>query len=201
VTVFPGEIYRAPGSWAERSYHKLIYFHGVDKGGHFAVWEQPELFAAELRGPENAGLARKLGASVYIDSVATNAATALQKLGGARVILATAPSSKAMSSLIDGLAVNGRMMVVRVSTDPIEVTPLQLILGNRSVQGWASGIPTDSEDTHAGSQGDQAPAQGVLAAAGHSLRRARELDRRPSALAGRGGVSDLGPADGLGPAP
>ena len=52
-----------------------------------------------------------------------------------------------MSSLIDGLAVNGRMMVIGVSTDPIEVTPLQLILGNRSVQGWASGVPTDSEDT------------------------------------------------------
>ena len=49
VTVFPGEIYRAPRSWAERSYHKLIYFNEVDKGGHFAAWEQPELFAAEIR--------------------------------------------------------------------------------------------------------------------------------------------------------
>lgn len=49
VTVFPGEIYRAPRSWAERSYHKLIYFNEVDKGGHFAAWEEPELFSAELR--------------------------------------------------------------------------------------------------------------------------------------------------------
>ncbi|HEY4162282.1 MAG TPA: epoxide hydrolase [Dongiaceae bacterium] len=49
VTVFPGEIYRTPRSWAERSYHKLIYFNEVDKGGHFAAWEQPELFSAELR--------------------------------------------------------------------------------------------------------------------------------------------------------
>ena len=49
VTVFPGEIYRAPKSWAERAYHKLIYFNKVDKGGHFAAWEQPELFAAEIR--------------------------------------------------------------------------------------------------------------------------------------------------------
>jgi pimeloyl-ACP methyl ester carboxylesterase len=49
VTVFPGEIYRAPKSWAERAYHKLIYFNEVDKGGHFAAWEQPELFASELR--------------------------------------------------------------------------------------------------------------------------------------------------------
>jgi pimeloyl-ACP methyl ester carboxylesterase len=49
VTVFPGEIYRAPRSWCERAYHKLIYFHEVDKGGHFAAWEQPDLFAAEMR--------------------------------------------------------------------------------------------------------------------------------------------------------
>jgi pimeloyl-ACP methyl ester carboxylesterase len=49
VTVFPGEIYRAPRSWCERAYHKLIYFHEVDKGGHFAGWEQPDLFAAEMR--------------------------------------------------------------------------------------------------------------------------------------------------------
>ena len=48
VTVFPGEIYRAPRSWAERSYHKLIYFNDVDKGGHFEAWEQPELFAQEI---------------------------------------------------------------------------------------------------------------------------------------------------------
>jgi D-arabinose 1-dehydrogenase-like Zn-dependent alcohol dehydrogenase len=63
------------------------------------------------------------------------------------VILATAPSAKAMSSLVDGLAKNGRMMVVGATMDPIEVSPVQLIFGNRSVQGWASGIPTDSEDT------------------------------------------------------
>jgi len=49
ITVFPGEIYRAPRSWARRCYHQLIYFHEVDKGGHFAAWEEPELFAAELR--------------------------------------------------------------------------------------------------------------------------------------------------------
>jgi hypothetical protein len=47
ITVFPGEIYRAPRSWAERSYHKLIYYHAVDKGGQLAAWEQPELFAEE----------------------------------------------------------------------------------------------------------------------------------------------------------
>lgn len=69
----------------------------------------------------------KLGASVYIDSESTNAAEALQKLGGARVILATAPNSKAMSELIDGLGPNGKLVVVGATFDPIEVTPVQLI--------------------------------------------------------------------------
>ncbi|MGA9507354.1 MAG: alcohol dehydrogenase [Candidatus Sulfotelmatobacter sp.] len=99
------------------------------------------------RGPENAALAKKLGASVYVDSKSTNAAEELQKLGGARVILATAPNSKAMSELIDGLGPNGELMVVGASSDPIEVTPLQLINGSRTIQGWASGTPADSEDT------------------------------------------------------
>jgi D-arabinose 1-dehydrogenase-like Zn-dependent alcohol dehydrogenase len=128
----------------------LIAIQGVGGLGHLAIQFAQKFgyrVAAIGRGPDNAGLARKLGASVYIDSVATNAAAELKKLGGARVILATAPSAKAMSSLIDGLAVNGRMMVIGVSPDPIEVAPIQLILGNRSLQGWASGIPTDSEDT------------------------------------------------------
>jgi len=84
---------------------------------------------------------------VYIDSKSTSAAGALQKLGGAQVILVTAPSSKAMSELIDGLAPNGKLMVVGVAFDPIEVTPLQLISGSRTIQGWAAGTPADSEDT------------------------------------------------------
>ncbi|MFY9732203.1 MAG: hypothetical protein WAK24_16465, partial [Candidatus Acidiferrales bacterium] len=68
-------------------------------------------------------------------------------LGGARVILATAPSSKAMSALINGMGANGRLMVVGATMDPIEVAPIQLITGMRSLQGWAAGIPTDAEDT------------------------------------------------------
>jgi D-arabinose 1-dehydrogenase-like Zn-dependent alcohol dehydrogenase len=103
--------------------------------------------AAIGRGPETGALARKLGASLYIDSKATDAAEALQQMGGARVILATAPSSKAMSALVDGLAPNGRLMVIGATFDPIEVTPVQLISGSRSIQGWASGTPADSEDT------------------------------------------------------
>src|SRR5439155_25429793 len=90
---------------------------------------------------------KKLGANVYIDSQATNAAQELQKLGGARVILATAPSSKAMSALIDGLGPNGKLVVVGAAPDPIEVTPSQLIFGSKTIQGWAAGTPAASEDT------------------------------------------------------
>jgi D-arabinose 1-dehydrogenase-like Zn-dependent alcohol dehydrogenase len=103
--------------------------------------------AAIARGSESAALAKKLGASVYIDNKATKPAEALQKLGGAQAILATAPSSKAMSELIDGLSPNGKLMVVGVTFDPIEVTPVQLISGSRAIQGWTSGTPTDAEDT------------------------------------------------------
>jgi len=128
----------------------LVAVQGIGGVGHLGIQFAQKFgyqVAAIGRGPENAGLSKKLGASVYIDGVATNAAAALQRLGGARAILATAPSSKAMSSLVDGLGANGTMMVVGASMDAIEVTPLQLIFGNRRVQGWASGIPTDSEDT------------------------------------------------------
>src|SRR5882672_7147259 len=76
-----------------------------------------------------------------------NAAAELQKLGGAQPILVTAPNSKAMSDLIDGLAPNGKFIVVGISSDPIAVTPLQLISGERAIQGSAVGTPTDSEDT------------------------------------------------------
>jgi len=99
------------------------------------------------RGSESAALAKKLGASVYIDNKETNPAEALQKLGGAKVILATAPSSKAMSEVIDGLGPNGKLVVVGATFDPIEVTPVQLIIGNKSIQGWATGTPADAEDT------------------------------------------------------
>jgi D-arabinose 1-dehydrogenase-like Zn-dependent alcohol dehydrogenase len=71
----------------------------------------------------------------------------LQKLGGAQAILATAPSSKAMSELVNGLGPNGKLMVIGAAFEPIEVTPIQLITGSRTIQGWASGTPADEEDT------------------------------------------------------
>jgi len=128
----------------------LVAVQGIGGLGHLGIQFASKFgykVAAIGRGPENAVLAKKLGASVYIDSQATNAAEELQKLGGAKVILATAPSSKAMSELIDGLGPNGKLMVIGATFDPIEVTPVQLIVGMRGIQGWASGTPTDSEDT------------------------------------------------------
>jgi D-arabinose 1-dehydrogenase-like Zn-dependent alcohol dehydrogenase len=128
----------------------LVAVQGIGGLGHLGIqFAQKSGYrvAAVGRGPDNASLAGKLGASVYIDSVATNPAAELRKLGGARVILATATSAKAMSSLIDGLGPHGTMVVVGAPTDPIEVTPVQLIFGMRTIRGWASGIPTDSEDT------------------------------------------------------
>ncbi|HKF52240.1 MAG TPA: alcohol dehydrogenase [Candidatus Acidoferrales bacterium] len=128
----------------------LVAVQGVGGLGHLGIQFANKFgykVVAVGRGPENASLAKKLGASVYIDSKATKAAEELQKLGGAKVILATAPNSKAMSELIDGLGPNGKLMVVGATMDPIEVTPLQLIQGVRGIQGWASGTPVDSEDT------------------------------------------------------
>ena len=128
----------------------LVAVQGVGGLGHLGI-QFANKFGYKVvaigRGSENAALAKKLGAHVYIDSQATNAAEALQKLGGAEVILATAPNSKAMSELIDGLGPNGKLMVVGASVDPIEVTPVQLINGSRTIQGWASGTSADSEDT------------------------------------------------------
>ena len=128
----------------------LVAVQGIGGLGHLGIQFANKFgykVAAIGRGPENAALAKKLGASVYIDSKSTNAAEELQKLGGAQVILATAPSSKAMSELIDGLGPNGKLMVVGATLDPIEVTPTQLIVGSRTIQGWAAGTPADSEDT------------------------------------------------------
>jgi D-arabinose 1-dehydrogenase-like Zn-dependent alcohol dehydrogenase len=128
----------------------VVAVQGIGGLGHLGIQFASKFgyrVAAIGRGSDNAPLAKKLGASVYIDSRSTNAAETLQGLGGARVILATAPSSKAMSALIDGLAPNGKLLVVGAAFDPIEVTPIQLIGGSRTIQGWASGTPADSEDT------------------------------------------------------
>jgi D-arabinose 1-dehydrogenase-like Zn-dependent alcohol dehydrogenase len=128
----------------------LVAVQGLGGLGHLGIQFANKFgykVAAIGLGSETLALAKKLGAAVYIDSQSVNVAGALQEMGGAQVILATAPSSKAMSGLIDGLAPNGRLMVVGVDSGPIEVTPLQLISKTRSIEGWAAGTPPDCEDT------------------------------------------------------
>jgi D-arabinose 1-dehydrogenase-like Zn-dependent alcohol dehydrogenase len=128
----------------------LVAIQGVGGLGHLGIQFAKKFgyrVAAIGRGPANAALAKKLGADVYIDSAATDPAAELQKLGGASVILATAPSGKSMSALIGGLGANGTLLVVGAPLDAIEVAPLQLVFGKKRIQGWSAGIPTDSEDT------------------------------------------------------
>ena len=128
----------------------LVAVQGIGGLGHLGLQFAAKFgykVAAVGRGSENAILAKKLGAHVYIDSAATKPAEELQKLGGAQVIVATAPNSKAMSELIDGLGPNGKLMVIGATFDPIEVTPAQLIIGSKTIQGWAAGTAADSEDT------------------------------------------------------
>ena len=128
----------------------LVAVQGIGGLGHLGIQFANKFgyrTVAIGRGPDNAALAKKLGAYVYIDSKATDAAAKLQEMGGAKVIAATAPSSKAMSELVNGLGANGKLMVIGATFDPIEVTPAQLIMATRDVQGWASGTAADSEDT------------------------------------------------------
>jgi D-arabinose 1-dehydrogenase-like Zn-dependent alcohol dehydrogenase len=128
----------------------VVVVQGIGGLGHLGIQFASKFgyrVVAIGRGSEDETLAKRLGASVYIDSNSTNPAAALQELGGARVIAATAPNSKAMSTLIDGLGPNGKLMVLGASFDPIEVTPIQLIIGTKVIRGWASGTPADSEDT------------------------------------------------------
>lgn len=99
------------------------------------------------RGTDKAALAEKLGAHQYLDTNVAPPAESLQKFGGAAVILATAPDSKSMSAVFNGLAPNGILLVVGASMEPLAVSPMQLIGGRRSIHGWASGTAKDSEDT------------------------------------------------------
>lgn len=128
----------------------LVAIQGIGGLGHLGLQFARKFgyrVAAVGRGAQNLALAKKLGADAYIDSAVVDAAAELQRLGGARAIVATAPSGKAMSSLIAGLGPNGTMMVIGASADPIEVSPGLLIRGRKRLQGWTAGIPVDSEDT------------------------------------------------------
>ena len=124
----------------------LVAVQGIGGLGHMGVQFANKFgykVAAIGSGPNNAALATELGASDYIDSEATNVAEELKKLGGARVIAATARNSKAMSELINGLGANGKLLVIGATFDPIEVTPVQLIMGSRFDRGMGLGRVND----------------------------------------------------------
>ena len=127
----------------------LVAVQGLGGLGHLGI-QYASKFGYEVaaigRGADKADFAKKLGASVYIDVAAMSPVEELRKRGGARVILATAPDSKAMTELVNGLGANGTLMVVGAAPEPIEVTPGQLIFGNKTIRGWASGTPADNED-------------------------------------------------------
>ena len=128
----------------------VVAILGIGGLGHLAIQFARQLGykpVAVGRGMNNDSLSRQLGAFQYLDTNNVNAAAELQKLGGAKVILATVPNSKLMSDLFDGLAVNGKLLVIGVDFKPIEITPVQLINGTRSIQGWTTGSPIDAEDT------------------------------------------------------
>lgn len=128
----------------------LVAIQAVGGLGHLGIQFASKLgyrTIAVSRGDESRELALKLGAHAYVDSEATNPAQELQKMGGAKAILSTAPSGKAMSALIDGLGVKGKLVVIGASPEPIEVSPIQLISGLRSIQGWVAGAAIDSEET------------------------------------------------------
>ena len=129
---------------------ELVAVQGIGGLGHLGIQYAKQMgfrtFAIG-RGKDKEALARKLGAAHYVDTAAGDPAAELQKFGGARIILATAPDSKSMSALFDGLSSNGKLIVVGASPDPIGVTPFQLIRGRKALQGWASGHAKDSEDT------------------------------------------------------
>jgi D-arabinose 1-dehydrogenase-like Zn-dependent alcohol dehydrogenase len=128
----------------------IVAIFGIGGLGHLGVQ-----FAAKMgfktiaiaRGKDEEELVKKLGARLYIDNRSQNAVEELNKLGGAKVILATVPSGKAMSEILGGLAVNGKLVIIGASDEPIEVPPPLFIQGRRSLVGWPSGTSIDSQET------------------------------------------------------
>ena len=127
----------------------LVAVQGIGGLGHLGIQYARQMgfrTVAIGRGGDKQPLAKKLGAHTFIDTSAGAPAAALQKMGGARIVLATAPDSKSMSALVDGLAPNGTLMIVGADMASLTVTPLQLIGGRSSIRGWASGTAKDSQD-------------------------------------------------------
>jgi D-arabinose 1-dehydrogenase-like Zn-dependent alcohol dehydrogenase len=128
----------------------VVAVHGIGGLGHLGVQYARQMgfvTVAVGRGRDKESLARELGAHHYIDAAAGDAVAELQKLGGARIILATAPNAQAISALVDGLSINGTLLVPAAPGEPLTVSVLPLIMGRRSIAGWYSGTARDSQDT------------------------------------------------------
>jgi D-arabinose 1-dehydrogenase-like Zn-dependent alcohol dehydrogenase len=128
----------------------LVAIQGIGGLGHLGV-QFASKFGFETvaigRGADKKNLALKLGARTYLDAGSQDVAKELQAVGGARVILATAPDGKAMGSLVDGLGVDGKLVLVGASPEPFAVSSFQLLNARKSIAGWPSGTAKDSEDT------------------------------------------------------
>ena len=128
----------------------LVAVHGIGGLGHLAVQFARQFgfhVVAVSRGKDKEELALRLGAHRYIDAASADPAAELARLGGARVIVATAPNSAAISQLVGGLGRNGMLLAIAGSVDPLAISPVQLIGKRISIQGWPSGSPKDSEET------------------------------------------------------
>jgi len=127
----------------------LVAILGIGGLGHLGVQYAAKMgfrTVALARGADKAPLARQLGASVYIDTQNSDPAAELQKLGGAKVVLATVTAGAAMAATVGGLAPRGKLLVLGAA-DPMQVNPLLLLLARRSIEGWYSGTSIDSQDT------------------------------------------------------
>jgi alcohol dehydrogenase/propanol-preferring alcohol dehydrogenase len=127
----------------------LVAVQGIGGLGHLAVQYAQKMgfeVAALSHSPDKEDL-RELGADHFIFSKDTDPAEALQDLGGARIILATAPVSEAITAVTGGLGRNGTLLIVAATGEPVEISPMALIQGRQSVAGWPSGDAQDSEDT------------------------------------------------------
>ncbi len=128
----------------------LVAVQGIGGLGHLGLQCADQMgfqTVALSRGTDKKDLAEQLGADEYIDTEGGDPVEELQELGGARVLLATAPNSQAITDVIGGLGRDGNLLVVAASGEPIEVSPMQLIQQRRSITGWPSGDASDSEDT------------------------------------------------------
>jgi D-arabinose 1-dehydrogenase-like Zn-dependent alcohol dehydrogenase len=123
---------------------------GIGGLGHLGVQFARKMgcrTVAIARGSDKEPLAKKLGAHRYIDSTAEDPAEELSKMGGAKIILSTVTNSRAMSAVIGGLGVGGKLIIVGASGEPVEVPPIPMISAKRGVYGWPSGTSVDSEET------------------------------------------------------